>query len=420
MRQDEEKKYIFVNDFGAVGDGVHDDTQAILDAMDYAGTYSEQKMPLQICFASTPKGFYKITGMDIPSDFSVGTWQGFGQCRIKHTDETPFRVKVDEFAVNNIQFEYIGEKTASDYQKTDNYVFKDSREHDRLDFDLSLNNCSFINYPNIVYARGRGVRIMECSLNMISQRVLVCDFPSRDKVWVPSNQGHQSYVNGIRGFFVERCRLHYCDARIIEVISDPEKVMQGVSIQDNFIEGGASYFKGSCINLTIKNNPHIHAYATKGGLVVVDRLSGSTLDFQVTGYDTRDGSTRSVPTLLSATGTVSATRVQGRARNVADAVVYLQGNAYNYVQDLIVDDWRNSNRDWIGCLTLDGVTYRNIYVGGSYYPNVQPPQGFINVCNVNNAKGANLAHYNFANALVGNVNHRKTNYTQDNGSGIKP
>ena len=90
------------------------------------------------------------------------------------------------------------------------------------------------------------------------------------------------------------------------------------------------------------------------------------------------------------------------------------------MQDLIVDDWRNSNRDWIGCLTLDGVTYRNIYVGGSYYPNVQPPQGFINVCNVNNAKGANLAHYNFANALVGNVNHRKTNYTQDNGSGIKP
>lgn len=420
MQVSDNKKYIFVNDFGAVGDGIHDDTQAILDAVEYAGTYAEQKMRLQICFASTPKGFYKITGIDIPSTFTVGTWQGFGECRIKHTDETPFRIESDELTISDIQFEYIGEKKTSEYQTSDSYVFKDNRKHDRLDFDLTLNNCKFTNYPNIVYARGRGVHIIDCSLNMISNRILVCEFPSRSQVWVPHETGHASYYNGIRGFFIERCRLHYCEARIIEVLNDPEKVMQGVSIQNNFIEGGATYFKGACKNLIIKDNLHIHAYETRGALVITDRLTDATLDFQVTGYDNRDGSTRSVPTLLSAFGTVSSVRVQGRARNVTDGIVYLQGNAYNYVQDLIIDDWRNSNRNWIGCLILDGFTYRNIYVGGSYYPNVQPSQGFINVCNVNNNNGANLAHYNFANALVGNVNHRKTNYIQDNGSGINP
>lgn len=71
MRQDEEKKYIFVNDFGAVGDGVHDDTQAILDAMDYAGTYSEQKCLCKFVLQVHQKDSIKSQGWTFQAIFRL-------------------------------------------------------------------------------------------------------------------------------------------------------------------------------------------------------------------------------------------------------------------------------------------------------------------------------------------------------------
>ena len=50
-----EQKYIYPQSFGAIGNSVHDDTQAIQAALDFAVAISDGKVYL-------PAGTYKITG----------------------------------------------------------------------------------------------------------------------------------------------------------------------------------------------------------------------------------------------------------------------------------------------------------------------------------------------------------------------
>ena len=125
-----QSQYVSVTDFGAVGDGVTDDTVAIQSAIN-----SINKQRQTIIFPPTNGGFYKVSELTIPKSAEVSTLTGIGDARIYFTGDVGFHILAEFIQFSNLTFHNIkGQNEGTN----GTILFKDERSYSRLDFDLHV------------------------------------------------------------------------------------------------------------------------------------------------------------------------------------------------------------------------------------------------------------------------------------------
>lgn len=152
--QDKMRDAVSVKDFGAVGDGIVDDTIAIQAALDSGNT--------QII---VPAGTYLVSGLEIKSDSSVRDFIGMGQPIIKLTTGTnKVALLISKFfvTVDNFIFDSTGTKT--DGNST---------------IGISLPSKAYTKFTNLYFKNYSyaGMKIVQCVyLTAINVDVLNCNY----------------------------------------------------------------------------------------------------------------------------------------------------------------------------------------------------------------------------------------------------
>lgn len=365
---DENKKYIDkikntlpmlnVKDFGAVGDGVTDDTLAFQKAIDSTiGTRQRT-----IIVPPSEDKHYLISSLTIPSDCHILTLLGVGYAKLMFTENVQFKVKSEMFNPNNLVIQS-SSKTA---EKT-GIVFRDDREYERLDFDIKITECTISYASDVVVTKGRGVEIFRSNFNNISHNIILTKIPPSYMV-DPGQWDIQQYKTGVRGYIVKGCRFHYCTAIIIDNTSDSEKVLQGVQVVDNHIEGGLAYFWGFCRNGVFKNNIHYQAYTNRDSLFRFNDVDNVTIDVNVSGMDQqKDGYTKRISRLVEVLGKFTNLSVSGVLENCEKNVITLYKGGKGFRCTLVATDVYSSSAYEARFIEIagGGYTYEGFYAGGS-------------------------------------------------------
>jgi len=244
--EEERSKTISVVDYGALGDGVTDDTVAIQTAID-SMTYGDT-----LIFPVTSENKYIFTQLIVDSD-DVLSFTGTLNTELSSNHSRPFIIKRESIDFSNFKIT----NTNPDSEK-ETIVFNDERDSKRLDFDLSVKDCNIMGVLGVVATKGRGVEIENNSFSDVADFIIEVTVLPRNEV-EEGSYDILKYELGYRNYLVRNNRFHYLNsARIMRTLGDDEKVVNGVTIIGNLIEGGLGYFKGYVRNLYVGNNNHFH------------------------------------------------------------------------------------------------------------------------------------------------------------------
>lgn len=349
---------INVRDFGAVGDGITDDTVSIQNAID---SLTMQRQT--ILFPATNGGHYSVTSLTLKQ--AVTTYKGEGDARIYFTDSIGLHVKEEYQIFDNLTIWHKGDSHSNVR------IFNDERTNFNLDFDIKLKDCYFGYADKVVCTWGRGVNFDNCSFNDITGQFIYLTVKAETDLKFGQHD-IQKYKTGYRGYTVNNSRFHYCNnAWIMETVNDFSKVVQGVTILNNQIEGGIGYFKGFVRNLLFKNNNHYQADSRKEALFEFDGFQDVTIDVKINGMQSNlDGYSKRINRLVQSLKGGDNLKITGSLRGVKKHVITLYEGTSNLFIDLIVTDVVGENSYVPSLLHVVGSsTYDCINVKGSFFSN---------------------------------------------------
>ena len=263
---------ISVKDYGAVGDGVTDDTEAVQAAIDSLTSTST------LFFPSTGIGFYKVSSLTIPSTVSDLSLVGAGivQTYLKFTSLVCVSVQT-----NGIHFEGMRvEGPGIDVDGT--VLFQDNRTNNTEDFDISFNTCYLSESETVVSAKGHGISFDNCFFYDIRYRIMLADFPPL-ALYVPGSQNTQLYTSGMRGYVFRNCRVHYSPCVILENLGANALNLSGVIMTGNVFEGSVGYVNGYVRNMEFGNNVHYECGNVREALFMFNGCDNVNISMQVTG-----------------------------------------------------------------------------------------------------------------------------------------
>jgi len=248
------RESVSVKDFGAVGDGVTDDTAAFQAAVNYAA-------PINLTVL-VPSGVYIITTtIDCPQGTALygASIERNALSYLKFNpavDSNMFYIHDTNFSLSNL---YIVDLTSGVRINTLFYAENDSNYED---IDMKLAASFFIGFHYGVWIRGRGLNVQDCVFSAMRTCVRIQRLAS--PTYGPNPD--QGLEGGMRVYRVENCRFHGLGLSPIIVNNDTSKeFVNGIHFVGNYIDTPAMILQGSARNSLIASNTHLY-----GGTAILD------------------------------------------------------------------------------------------------------------------------------------------------------
>ncbi|SEE57854.1 right-handed parallel beta-helix repeat-containing protein [Jiangella alba] len=358
--------------FGAVGDGVADDTAAIQAAIDAARSQLNKIVVL-------PPGQYKVTSTIVVGDHEYETpgehlnrfvlrgYGMFGEESSKitfHHDGVGIRWESSLGGVHGIAFD-APVKTANNVAL---HVARNSANTD--DTDVTIVECSFLRFQRAIESVGRGFLFTKNKIAVCTTGITI-SWPAGE---IPGGEVHK-LPYGLRKWLITDNHFHSnFDAIIFNGAPDGE--FRGAVISNNLLDIGRRLFKGSLTNSTISGN----VVENGNGNAIIEIASGGhnlTITGNVIGgFDTTPGAHEPPIYAISFLAGVSATNVTISANTfnwLRGSPIGFAGSADKVsITDNSFDHYNLANTTVHGAVRVQGDATRFAIVGNAFSANRNP------------------------------------------------
>ena len=352
--------YISVRDFGAVGDGVTDDTAAIQAAIDSASKSGV------VFFPSTGSSYISST-LTISKDKGELKLAGSGmsQTLLKFKTAKCFSCQTYGSHFEDLKIIGPGIMTAG------SVIFSDDRSligDLSADFDISMKSCFILEAETVVNVCGRGVIIESCAFFDIRYHYIKVNFPAL-ATWVDGPENTQYYTSGMRGFIFRDNRSHYCPCVIISNTGVNAKNIQGVLIQGNQLEGSTGYVEGYMRNLCVKANVHYECGNIREALFMFDGCDCVDIDMQVYGKEnayerTAEYCNRIVGVVSGSTSPCNNLSIKANVSNVFKDAFRFTGGGTNIEIDVVARSISQNGPGTYGLVLLEAGAFNGLKIHG--------------------------------------------------------
>lgn len=243
-----------IKDFGAIGDGVSDDTEAIQKAIENGG------------IITVPRGVYRVTKtINVNKSIVLHGQDWCGDSLYKGSTSTIF---FDNSNVNDFLFNFNAPN-----QKINGIVFRglgngsDRRNWNKClnfnkgtvfgDTDIAISNCYFLKFSTAIELEGRG---LHCSKNEFVETwktIVLKHFNNNESANAPTYD-FQTNIRGFRKFHFVDNIIHACQGWFINCLSTSdshyEKYIHHVLLSGNRFDGTGGIWNGHLGGATITGN----------------------------------------------------------------------------------------------------------------------------------------------------------------------
>ena len=236
------KDYVTPEMFGAIGDGVTDDTQAIKDAL-------ATKKPMLLM------GTYLISETLILDEDTSDTIFSFENEKYHNPVIKGDTLPLLETQVNAISLIGITFLNTGSYSTTTPIININNREME--DADTLIKRCSFQHNSYGIHITGRNAELennlfYDMNSSGICIKLSYVQY-NDDAEWSHNVNNFNRYKDGNRGFRIINNRTHYTRNFLVDTTDASCQYMHGLEITGNYLEAG-SIITGYVVNALISDN----------------------------------------------------------------------------------------------------------------------------------------------------------------------
>ncbi|WP_199521236.1 right-handed parallel beta-helix repeat-containing protein [Jiangella anatolica] len=358
--------------FGAVGDGVADDTAAIQAAINAARSQLNKIVVL-------PPGQYKVTSTIVVGDHEYETpgehlnrfvlrgYGMFGEESSKitfHHDGVGIRWEASLGGIHGIAFD-APVKTGNNVGI---HVARNSANTD--DTDVTIVECSFLRFQSAIESVGRGFLFTKNKVAVCTTGITV-SWPTGE---IPGGEVHK-LPYGLRKWLITDNHFH-SDFDAIVFKGAPDGEFRGAVISNNLLDIGRRLFKGSLTNSTISGNVVENG---NGNAIIEVNAGGHNLTITgnvIGGFDTTPGAWDPPIYAISFAAGASATNVTISANTfnwLRGSPIGFAGSADKVsITDNSFDHYNLANTAVHGAVRVQGDATRFAIVGNAISANRNP------------------------------------------------
>lgn len=256
---------VSVKQFGAYGDGTHDDSGAIQNAIN---TGHNVFFPL-----SKGEIYLLENSINITTNHQVlyscgNNHYSYADGGIKLDVATDISINVD---ANDVLFEGLSFTSTDNTQRTRTCI-KAENTSDIANLDLKIKNCDFAGFDYQIYTHGRGVLVDGCGFGSTDTCISIL-YDSNDTGGTAS-----TYASGGRAFVITNNRFHNIETDCVDIRGG---YVTGMQVNNNQVDLGRSFLScsatvdsmeivGNVINYCNSDSITLTGSGYKRGIIISD------------------------------------------------------------------------------------------------------------------------------------------------------